>query len=46
MQSHNKLTLPGFVCAHTHLYSSLARGMPAPAQPPRRSACVASSATR
>lgn len=29
------LTLPGFVCAHTHLYSSLARGMPAPALPPR-----------
>jgi putative selenium metabolism protein SsnA len=35
MPSHNKLTLPGFVCAHTHLYSSLARGMPAPAEPPR-----------
>jgi putative selenium metabolism protein SsnA len=35
MQPHNKLTLPGFVCAHTHLYSSLARGMPAPADPPR-----------
>ena len=35
MQSHNKLTLPGFVCAHTHLYSSLARGMPAPAEAPR-----------
>jgi putative selenium metabolism protein SsnA len=35
MQSHNNLTLPGFVCAHTHLYSSLARGMPAPAEPPR-----------
>ncbi|HWE27139.1 MAG TPA: amidohydrolase family protein, partial [Polyangia bacterium] len=35
MQSHNKLTLPGFVCAHTHLYSSLARGMPAPLEPPR-----------
>ena len=35
MQLHNKLTLPGFVCAHTHLYSTLARGMPAPAQPPR-----------
>jgi putative selenium metabolism protein SsnA len=35
MRSHNKLTLPGFVCAHTHLYSSLARGMPAPAEAPR-----------
>ncbi len=35
MQSHNSLTLPGFVCAHTHLYSSLARGMPAPSEPPR-----------
>src|SRR3954468_24165290 len=28
------LTLPGFVCAHTHLYSTLARGMPAPSPPP------------
>ena len=35
MQPHNKLTLPGFVCAHTHLYSSLARGMPAPKEAPR-----------
>lgn len=35
MQSHNKLTIPGFVCAHTHLYSALARGMPAPAETPR-----------
>ncbi|MCU1279621.1 MAG: amidohydrolase, partial [bacterium] len=40
MQSHNSespdsLTLPGFVCAHTHLYSSLARGMPAPPEAPR-----------
>src|SRR5215475_7884023 len=35
MRSHNKLTLPGFVCAHTHLYSSLALGMPAPAEAPR-----------
>lgn len=35
MQPHNELTLPGFVCAHTHLYSSLARGMPQPAEPPR-----------
>jgi putative selenium metabolism protein SsnA len=30
-----KLVLPGMVCAHTHLYSALARGMPAP---PRRPA--------
>src|SRR5262245_48461970 len=30
-----KLVLPGFVCAHTHLYSSLARGMPAPAKTPQ-----------
>jgi putative selenium metabolism protein SsnA len=29
------LVLPGLVNAHTHLYSALARGMPAPAEPPR-----------
>ncbi len=29
-----KLIMPGMVCAHTHLYSALARGMPAPARPP------------
>ncbi len=29
-----RLVLPGFVCAHTHLYSSLARGMPAPHEAP------------
>ena len=28
-----KLILPGFVCAHTHLYSTLSRGMPGPASP-------------
>jgi len=28
-------TTPGLVCAHHHLYSSLARGMPAPAVAPR-----------
>ncbi len=25
-----RLILPGFVCAHTHLYSALSRGMPGP----------------
>src|SRR5512140_1668227 len=29
------LVLPGLAVAHTHLYSALARGMPAPASPPR-----------
>src|SRR3954468_23070976 len=29
------LVVPGFVNAHTHLYSALARGMPGPAAPPR-----------
>jgi len=28
-------TTAGLVCAHTHLYSALARGMPAPPRPPR-----------
>ncbi len=32
---NGKLLMPGFVNAHTHLYSSLARGMPSPAEPPR-----------
>jgi len=30
-----KLVMPGMVCAHTHLYSALARGMPGPVDPPR-----------
>ena len=29
-----KLVMPGMVCAHTHLYSALARGMPAPPRIP------------
>ena len=29
------LVIPGNVCAHTHLYSALARGMPYALQPPR-----------
>jgi cytosine/adenosine deaminase-related metal-dependent hydrolase len=33
--SQSNGTIPGFVCAHTHLYSALAPyGMPAPAVPP------------
>jgi putative selenium metabolism protein SsnA len=31
-----KLVMPGLVCAHHHLYSSLARGMPPPRVPPER----------
>ncbi len=30
-----QVVMPGFVCAHTHLYSSLARGMPPPRQAPQ-----------
>jgi putative selenium metabolism protein SsnA len=29
------VVIPGNVCGHTHLYSALARGMPAPPRPPR-----------
>lgn len=29
-----RLLMPGMVCAHTHLYSALARGMPAPPRAP------------
>ncbi|OGO53959.1 MAG: hypothetical protein A2V85_00170 [Chloroflexi bacterium RBG_16_72_14] len=32
---HDCLVIPGNVCAHTHLYSSLARGMPYHLEPPR-----------
>ena len=31
---NGKIVMPGMVCAHTHLYSALARGMPAPAHAP------------
>jgi putative selenium metabolism protein SsnA len=30
-----RMVLPGFVCAHTHMYSALARGMAAPSSAPR-----------
>jgi putative selenium metabolism protein SsnA len=30
-----RVVLPGFVCAHTHLYSTLARGMPPPDAAPQ-----------
>lgn len=29
------IVMPGFVCSHTHLYSTLSRGMPAPKSVPR-----------
>ena len=29
-----KIIMPGMVCAHTHTYSTLARGMPPPPRPP------------
>jgi putative selenium metabolism protein SsnA len=31
----SKYVMPGMVCGHTHLYSALARGMPAPKKAPR-----------
>jgi len=31
---NGKFIMPGMVCAHTHLYSALARGMPAPPRAP------------
>lgn len=33
--AHGALALPGLVCAHHHIYSALARGMPAPPRAPR-----------
>ncbi len=30
-----KLAMPAFTCAHHHVYSALARGMPVPPRPPR-----------
>ncbi|MHB8875532.1 MAG: amidohydrolase family protein [Myxococcaceae bacterium] len=30
----HKVVMPGLICSHHHLYSSLARGMPPPAEPP------------
>ena len=35
IDASGKLVLPGMVCAHTHLYSALARGMPAPPRAPQ-----------
>jgi putative selenium metabolism protein SsnA len=31
----NRIVMPGFVCSHTHLYSALSRGMPAPTSAPK-----------
>ena len=35
LEGRGRLALEGFTCAHHHLYSALARGMPAPEPPPR-----------
>jgi cytosine/adenosine deaminase-related metal-dependent hydrolase len=35
IDGHGGLALPGLVCGHHHLYSGLARGMPAPSRAPR-----------
>jgi len=35
LDMHGKTVLPGMINAHTHLYSTLARGMPAPVKPPQ-----------
>ncbi|MFY9611721.1 MAG: putative aminohydrolase SsnA [Blastocatellia bacterium] len=34
IQLNGKFVMPGMVCGHTHLYSALARGMPAPPRAP------------
>jgi putative selenium metabolism protein SsnA len=34
MDLSGKFVMPGMVCGHTHLYSALARGMPAPRKTP------------
>jgi len=34
IDARGKLLIPGMVCAHTHLYSALARGMPPPPRVP------------
>lgn len=35
IETGGRLVVPGNVCAHTHLYSALARGMPYALEPPR-----------
>ncbi len=35
IDARDKLILPGFICAHHHFYSALARGMSVPGKPPR-----------
>jgi putative selenium metabolism protein SsnA len=35
IDASGKLLMPGLVCGHTHLYSALARGMPAPPRTPQ-----------
>ena len=34
LDASGRLVLPGHVCAHTHFYAALARGMPVPAEAP------------
>jgi cytosine/adenosine deaminase-related metal-dependent hydrolase len=36
IDAKGRLLLPGFVCAHTHLYSALARGLALPGVSPNR----------
>jgi putative selenium metabolism protein SsnA len=35
IDAQGKLVLPGNICAHTHFYGALARGMAIPGEPPR-----------